>query len=40
MAPAIRYIANATGNGPFVDLYSKPPALPADDERCAAGDCR
>jgi phospholipid/cholesterol/gamma-HCH transport system substrate-binding protein len=39
MAPAVRYVANATGNGPYLDLYLKGPALPADDERCALGDC-
>lgn len=40
MAPAVRYVANATGNGPYLDLYLKGPALPADDSRCALGDCR
>jgi phospholipid/cholesterol/gamma-HCH transport system substrate-binding protein len=33
MAPAVRYVANATGNGPYVDLYAKPPAIPADNMR-------
>ncbi|HJQ04892.1 MAG TPA: hypothetical protein VJ872_05585, partial [Nocardioides sp.] len=33
MAPAVRYVANATGNGPYLDLYVKPPALPADNMR-------
>ncbi|HWU22440.1 MAG TPA: MCE family protein [Nocardioides sp.] len=33
MAPAVRYVANATGNGPYIDLYVKPPALPADNMR-------
>ena len=36
MAPAVRYVANATGNGPFVDLYGHDPAIPADDALCAA----
>ncbi len=36
MAPAVRYLANATGNGPFVDLYGHDPAVPADDALCAA----
>jgi phospholipid/cholesterol/gamma-HCH transport system substrate-binding protein len=36
MAPAVRYLANATGNGPFVDLYGHDPAIPADDALCAA----
>jgi phospholipid/cholesterol/gamma-HCH transport system substrate-binding protein len=40
MAPAVRYVANATGNGPYLDLYLKGPALPADDSRCALGDCK
>ena len=40
MAPAVRYVANATGNGPFVDLLVDEPALPADDARCRLGDCR
>lgn len=39
MAPAFRYIANATGNGPYGDLYLKPPVVPADDGLCKAGDC-
>ncbi len=39
MAPAMRYLANAVGNGPYADLYVKAPALPADDQRCALGDC-
>jgi phospholipid/cholesterol/gamma-HCH transport system substrate-binding protein len=33
MAPAVRYVANATGNGPYADLYVKAPALPADNMR-------
>ncbi|GAB2988380.1 MCE family protein [Nocardioides montaniterrae] len=33
LAPAVRYVANATGNGPYLDLYLKPPALPADNMR-------
>ena len=36
MAPAVRYLANATGNGPYVDLYGHDPAIPADDALCAA----
>jgi phospholipid/cholesterol/gamma-HCH transport system substrate-binding protein len=39
MAPAVRYVANATGNGPFVDLYADDPAFPADDQLCAVGAC-
>lgn len=39
MAPAVRYVANATGNGPFVDLYADDPAFPADDQLCAMGAC-
>ncbi len=31
MAPAVRYVANAAGNGPWVDLFAARPALPADD---------
>ncbi|WP_309648972.1 MCE family protein [Nocardioides sp.] len=34
MAPAVRYIANATGSGPYADLYLDDPVLPADDTRC------
>ena len=34
MAPAVRYVANATGNGPYVDLYGHDPAIPADDALC------
>ena len=40
MAPALRYVANATGNGPWADLYLKSPALPPDDVKCNLGDCR
>ncbi len=41
MAPAVRYVANATGNGPYVDLYLDPPALPADDTMCGTrGGCQ
>jgi phospholipid/cholesterol/gamma-HCH transport system substrate-binding protein len=40
MAPAVRYVANATGNGPYLDLYLNNPALPADDANCALGNCR
>ncbi|WP_408895547.1 MCE family protein [Nocardioides sp. R1-1] len=34
MAPAVRYVANATGSGPYLPLYVQPPALPADDASC------
>ena len=34
MAPAVRYVSNATGNGPYVDLYGHDPAIPADDTLC------
>lgn len=41
MGPSVRYVANATGSGPFVPLYLKPPAVPADDTTCKLrGDCR
>jgi len=41
MAPAVRYVANAAGNGPWVDLFADPPALPADDVSChMRGDCQ
>lgn len=40
MAPAVRYVANAVGNGPYLDLFLQDPALPADDALCALGDCR
>ena len=40
MAPAVRYVANATGNGAYLDLFLKNPALPADDAACALGDCK
>jgi phospholipid/cholesterol/gamma-HCH transport system substrate-binding protein len=36
MAPAVRYVANATGNGPYVDLFGDDPAIPADDALCKA----
>ncbi|GAA4805227.1 MCE family protein [Nocardioides caeni] len=34
MGPSLRYLANATGSGPFVPLYAYPPALKADDINC------
>ena len=41
MAPAARYVANAAGNGPWVDLFAHEPALPADDVACRMrNDCR
>ncbi|WP_182376072.1 MCE family protein [Nocardioides sp. WS12] len=41
MGPSVRYVANATGSGPFVPLYLKPPAVPADDTTCKLrGDCQ
>ncbi|MFW6865805.1 MCE family protein [Nocardioides sp. CPCC 206347] len=41
MGPSVRYLANATGSGPFVPLYLKPPAVPADDTTCKLrGDCQ
>jgi len=40
MAPAARYVANAAGNGPWVDLFAHEPAMPADDVAChTRGDC-
>jgi len=41
MAPAARYVANASGNGPWVDLFAHIPAFPADDIGCRMrNDCR
>lgn len=34
MAPAVRYVANATGSGPFIPLFLNPPAIPGDDTTC------
>lgn len=31
LAPSVRYVANATGNGPWLDLWGHDPLLPADD---------
>ncbi len=39
MAPTLRYFANATGNGPWADLYLQSPGFPPDDLRCRLGDC-
>lgn len=40
MAPAVRYVANAAGNGPWVDLFVHDPALPSDDVAChTRGNC-
>lgn len=30
-SPAVRYVANAAGNGPWGELWTKQPALPAND---------
>jgi len=40
LAPAARYVANAFGNGPWLDLNIHAPVLPADDQLCAIGDCK
>jgi phospholipid/cholesterol/gamma-HCH transport system substrate-binding protein len=34
MAPAARYLANATGNAPYGNLFAKPPVLPPNDTSC------
>jgi len=39
LAPAARYVSNALGNGPWLDLNIHAPMLPADDQLCALGDC-
>ncbi|GAA4128382.1 MlaD family protein [Nocardioides fonticola] len=39
MAPAVRYLTNASGNGPFLDLYVQGPVLPTDDQKCRLGNC-
>lgn len=39
LAPAARYVANALGNGPWLDLNIHAPLIPADDQLCALGDC-
>ena len=39
LAPASRYVANALGNGPWLDLNVHAPAIPTDEGRCALGDC-
>ncbi len=39
MAPTVRYLANATGNGSWGDLWLQDPAIPPDDVRCRLGGC-
>lgn len=39
MAPTVRHFANATGNGPWADLWWEAPALPPDDLLCKLGGC-
>lgn len=39
MAPAVRYVANAAGNGPFVDLNTGGAVLPTDEQLCQLGNC-
>ncbi|MFL6155713.1 MAG: MCE family protein [Marmoricola sp.] len=41
MAPTVRYLANATGNGRWGDLWLKSPAIPPDDVMCRfKGGCK
>lgn len=40
MAPTLRYLANATGNGPWGDLWLQDPAIPPDDLSCRTGGCK
>lgn len=41
MAPTVRYLANATGNGAWGDLWLKDPAIPPDDLNCKlTGGCK
>lgn len=41
MAPTVRYLANATGNGPWGDLWLQSPAIPPDDLKCRlSGGCK
>lgn len=37
MAPAVRYVTNASGSGPWVDLFLHDPGLLANDVQCKAG---
>ena len=37
MAPAVRYVTNATGTGPWVDLYVPDSGLTPNDVQCKAG---
>lgn len=39
IAPTVRYFANATGNGPWGDLWLQDPAFPPDDVACRLGSC-
>lgn len=40
MAPAVRYLANASGNAAYGDLYVKAPAFPPNDASCVLlGSC-
>ena len=39
LAPTVRYLANATGNGPWGDLWLKSPAIPPNDIECRLGNC-
>lgn len=39
LAPTVRYLANATGNGPWGDLWLKSPAIPPNDIDCRLGRC-
>ena len=41
MGPALRYVSNASGHGPWLDLFVQEPALPPDDMMCGSrGGCR
>lgn len=37
MAPAVRYVTNATGQGPWADLFLHDPGLEANDVACKGG---
>ena len=39
MAPAVRYVSNAAGSGPWLDLNIPNPGLLPDDLRCKVGSC-
>ncbi|UDY22322.1 MCE family protein [Nocardioides sp. Kera G14] len=40
VAPSLRYLTNALGNGPWLSLNVHDPVVPSDEMLCAVGNCK